>query len=288
MRVKDIQQVFHRELDGLYEAKEVDRFYFMLLEHYFDIRRIDLISEPDRVISKEDETVVFKALSELKLEKPIQYIVGEAYFYGLSFKVNSNTLIPRPETEELVDWIVKDKRAENRPVKILDIGTGSGCIAIALAKNIPCSKVAAMDVSAEALKMAKDNARQHNVDIDFIEADVLELEDLSGCYDVIVSNPPYVRDLEKKEMHDNVLRYEPHSALFVSDAEPLLFYKKIAVLAREHLCVNGALYFEINQYLPDETIKMLENTGFEHNRLKKDFRGNYRMVKSSVHGCVSF
>lgn len=198
--------------------------------------------------------------------------------------MNENTLIPRPETEELVEWIVAESRnSATGSLKILDIGTGSGCIAISLAKNLPNAEVFALDVSEKALAVAKKNADTNKVKVNFIQADILKINDLvelSTHFDIIVSNPPYVRHLEKAEIKPNVLEYEPHLALFVEDTDALLFYRKIAKLAKENLAEKGKLFFEINQYLGKETLQLLEKFGFNSTELKKDIYGNDRMTRS--------
>jgi release factor glutamine methyltransferase len=213
----------------------------------------------------------------------------------LRFEVNENTLIPRPETEELVEFILKETSNFQLPassLNILDIGTGSGCIPISLKANLPQANVSAIDVSQKALEVAKRNAELNKVEINFIEANILEVEDLSqlpspiiyhpSSYNIIVSNPPYVRNLEKQEIKKNVLDYEPHLALFVEDMDALLFYRKIAQLALKNLTTNGLLFFEINQYLGKETVELLENLGFKNIELKKDIYGNNRMIKCSI------
>jgi len=189
-------------------------------------------------------------------------------------------LIPRPETEELVDWIVKDSK-NSSSIRIIDIGTGSGCIAISLAKNLPNAEVFAIDISPEALKIAKHNAKINSVKVHFIETDILNTTTLSNTFDVIVSNPPYVRELEKEQMQQNVLANEPHIALFVKNENPLLFYNKISDLAKTHLLKNGDLYFEINQYLGIETKALLKSKGFKNIELKKDIYAVNRMIKAS-------
>lgn len=286
MRLKDIQKVFHQELDVIYGKNEVASFFNILMSHYLKLNRIALVLEPELTVSKEEEQPLFEALSRLKQEEPIQYIIGETQFYDLTFKVNEHTLIPRPETEELVQWIVKchSERSEESQLKILDIGTGTGCIAISLAKNLPKAKVYALDVSEEALKIAKQNAITNQVDIQFIEADVLnkdawssELQDLK--FNIIVSNPPYVRNQEKAEIKNNVLKHEPHLALFVEDHDPLQFYHTISDIAVDKLTENGMLFFEINQYLGNETKQLLHNKGFKDLELKTDIFGNNRMLK---------
>ena len=222
-------------------------------------------------------------VSDLKKQKPIQYILGETEFHGLRFEVDENTLIPRQETEELVELIVgNSQKAEGRSLRVLDIGTGSGCIAISLAANIPNAEVYAIDVSEKALATAKKNAEINKVKVNFILKNILETEDLEGQFDVIVSNPPYVRNLEKAEIKPNVLEYEPHLALFVEDNDALLFYRKIAQLAKKNLASDGKLYFEINQYLGKETIQLLEDLGFKNVMLKKDIYENNRMISCNL------
>ena len=202
----------------------------------------------------------------------------------MEFEVNANVLIPRSETEELVDWILKSQKSkvESQKIRILDIGTGSGCIAIALAKNLPNATVFAIDVSKNALATAKINAENNSVNVTFINQNILETEDLQQQFDIIVSNPPYVRHLEKEEIKKNVLDNEPHLALFVADNDALVFYKKIAELAQKNLSENGQVYFEINQYLGKETIDLLQKMNFATTELRKDIYGNDRMTKASV------
>lgn len=286
MRLKDIQDIFHEELDKLYGTDEVNSFFFMLTEAYFDVDRFALVIDPEYVINKEQETSMFAALSELKLEKPIQHILGKAHFFGLEFHVNEHTLIPRPETEELVQWILEEvsKNSQRETLRILDIGTGSGCIPIALKKHLPNASVYAIDISAEALKVAKNNAKMNTVIINFAKADVLSLNDLNVfeedmLFDIIVSNPPYVRNLEKASMRKNVLAYEPDTALFVSDENPLVFYDKIANLAQKHLTLHGSLYFEINQYLGNEMSQLLAAKQFRNIVLRQDIFGVDRMMQ---------
>jgi release factor glutamine methyltransferase len=237
------------------------------------------------------------ALKRLKNEEPIQYIIGATEFYGFPFLVDKSTLIPRPETEELVEWILLEtaKLQSDQVLKslqILDIGTGSGCIPISLAKNLPAATISAIDISADALKIAIKNATLNKVKVDFIEGNVLDLYAFNEIlkqkpynqvkFDIIVSNPPYVRELEKIEIQNNVLLNEPHLALFVSDENPLLFYDKIADIAKQHLSKNGLLFFEINQYLGEETIKILAEKGFKNIKLRKDLFGNDRMIKATI------
>jgi release factor glutamine methyltransferase len=221
-------------------------------------------------------------LVQLKLEIPIQYLLGKTSFYGLDFEVNSAVLIPRPETEELVDWIIQSQKlkVKSQKIKILDIGTGSGCIAVSLAKNIPNAQVFAIDVSEKALATAKKNANLNDVNVTFLHQSILETEDLEQEFDIIVSNPPYVRNLEKKEIKKNVLDNEPHLALFVEDNDALIFYKKIAELAQKNLSNSGQLYFEINQYLGKEMVGLLETMSFKNIELRKDIYENDRMTRA--------
>lgn len=286
MLLKDLQHIFHKELDAVYGKEEVDSFFFICTEHYLDLPRFQLTLQPEFTLNKSETDTFFKVLEDLRQENPIQYILGETEFYGLSFKVNQNVLIPRPETEELVDLIIRchSERSDESQPKILDIGTGSGCIAISLAKNIPNAKVYALDVSDKALEVAKQNAKLNNVEVTFIEADILNetswdlvFEHLE--FNTIVSNPPYVRNLEKLEIKPNVLDNEPHLALFVEDDNPLQFYKAITNFAFNNLKPKGELFFEINQYLGNDTKQLLVDANFGAIELLKDLNGNDRMLK---------
>ncbi|QRM90918.1 peptide chain release factor N(5)-glutamine methyltransferase [Lacinutrix sp. WUR7] len=286
MKLKEIQQTFHKELDVIYGIDEVNSFFYLLIEAFCDFSRIKLALVPGKTITKVEEGAIRDALQRLKEEEPIQYILGETEFYGLPFKVNANTLIPRPETEELVDLIINDvnSSAFEKTISILDIGTGSGCIAISLAKNLPKAKVYALDVSAKAIEKANENAALNNVEVEFIEGDILNekswgLKFSSLKFDIIVSNPPYVRNVEKQEMKPNVLQNEPHLALFVEDNNPLQFYEAITKFALDTLKPKGELYFEINEYLGKEMIALLEENGFEDIELKQDIFRKDRMLK---------
>lgn len=281
MQLKQYKSYFSEELKLVFPQTEVDSFFFLLIEEYLDLKRIDLILQPNIEISSDIKELLDKALERLKKEEPIQYILGKTEFYGLPFKVNENTLIPRPETEELVEWILEEINVNDKR-NILDIGTGTGCIPISLKKNLPNSNISAIDVSEEALEIAKQNAKLNEVEISFINEDILKTKRLNGMFDIIVSNPPYVRELEKVEIKNNVLKNEPHLALFVKDDNPLLFYKKIADLAKSNLAKNGLLFFEINQYLGSETVDMLKSKGFTQIELQKDVFGNDRMIKASL------
>ncbi|WP_299523035.1 peptide chain release factor N(5)-glutamine methyltransferase [uncultured Lutibacter sp.] len=289
MLVQEFKKHFFTELSDLYPETEIQSFFNILIEFKLRLSRVELALQSSLKFKNSELSFFQKALINLKNQIPIQYIIGETEFYGLTFKVNKNVLIPRPETEDLVDWILKDYQLQienyelkNSKIKILDIGTGSGCIAISLAKNFPNAEVFAIDISSEAINTAKINARNNKVDIHFIEADVLTLSELPHKFDVIVSNPPYVRELEKEQMQTNVLANEPHVALFVKNDDPLLFYDKIAKLAKLYLNKTGHLYFEINEYLGDETVDLLKLKGFKNIQLKKDIFGVDRMTKATL------
>lgn len=281
MTLKEYRSHFKTKLRSLYPEEEIGSFFYILTEKFLNLKRVEVALELQKKINSEEITSFENALHQLEREVPIQYIIGETLFFGLTFKVNSSVLIPRPETEELVDWIVNDYTENDAPPTILDMGTGSGCIAISLAANLPNSKVNALDISAKDLTVAKQNAILNKVSVSFLEQDILAIEHLDISYDIIVSNPPYVLVSEKQKMHSNVLLYEPHKALFVLDSNPLLFYKSIAEIAYKSLKLNGNLYFEINESSGIEIVMMLQKLGFENVELKKDFFGKDRMVKAS-------
>ena len=293
MILKKYKSNFIEELISIYDKEELESFFFIISEFLHQKKRIDLALEPNFSINENELEKWNLIVTELKQEKPIQYILGETEFYGLRFLVNENTLIPRQETEELVELIINENSKIEIPnPKILDIGTGSGCIAISLAKNLPNAKVYALDVSEKALEIAKKNSNINEVEVNFINKSILEIEDLTfpstfnlqptTFFDIIVSNPPYVRNLEKEEIKKNVLDYEPHLALFLEDDDALLFYRKIAQLAKINLAEKGKLYFEINQYLGKETVELLENLDFKNVELVKDIYGNDRMISCKI------
>lgn len=283
MKIRDYRAYFIQELTPICSAEEAESFFYIILEDLQQLKRVDLALNPDLSLSEEQLNKWNAYLSQLKLEIPVQYVLGKTNFFGLDFEVNPAVLIPRPETEELVDWIIESQKenSKDQNLRIIDIGTGSGCIAISLAKNIPNAQVTALDVSVDALATAHKNAQNNKVTVVFKNQNILEITDLQEQFDVIVSNPPYVRDLEKIEIKKNVLDYEPHLALFVENDNALIFYKKIAELAQKNLKPNGFLFFEINQYLGREMIGMLEEMGFKNIILKKDIYGNDRMIRST-------
>ncbi len=277
MILSDFRTFFNNNLSELYPKTEIDAFFFRLVKDKFNFELTDVFIKPNFEISDSELTEMNSVLERLKHKEPIQYILGKTEFYGLEFLVNKHTLIPRPETEELVELII-NTLSDRENCSILDIGTGSGCIAISLKKHLENSEVSAIDFSEKALKVAQKNADLNKTDINFIQKDILKAEELPQKYDVIVSNPPYVRNLEKQEMKDNVLIFEPHSALFVDDENPLIFYDKIADLAQKYLNKNGLLFFEINQYLGGEMVELLQQKNFKNIEIKNDMFGNPRMV----------
>jgi len=278
MTLTELKRYLHQEIESIYPKTEIDSFFFLLLEERLGLYRKDWIINHEMKINKDQISILKKDVTQLKKEIPIQHIFGKTEFYGFPFKVTSDTLIPRPETEELISWICES--VDDKNLSILDIGTGSGCIAITLKKVIQEATVSAIDVSTKALKVAKQNAEINKVSINLIEQNILSLKELPKQFDIIVSNPPYVRNLEKQEIKNNVLNNEPHLALFVDDKNPLIFYDKIAELAYKHLSLNGMLFFEINEYLGNETLELVKSKGFKKVELKKDMFGKNRMIKA--------
>jgi release factor glutamine methyltransferase len=223
------------------------------------------------------------AVKDLLKKRPVQYVLGKTEFYGLPFIVNSKVLIPRPETEELVALVIDEVKPENN-LRILDIGTGSGCIAIALKENFPKAQIIAIDVSSFALEVARENAKRNSVEIDFRVCDFLNKDSWNtlGIFDVVISNPPYVRHLEKVQMKSNVLDYEPEIALFVENGNPLLFYAQIAEFGKKHLHKDGRIFCEINQYLHKETVNLFEQYTYKDVQVLKDIFGNFRIVSCKI------
>ncbi|MGO4821526.1 MULTISPECIES: peptide chain release factor N(5)-glutamine methyltransferase [unclassified Flavobacterium] len=284
MNIKEYRNQFIATLAPIHGEGEAESFFYLILEDKHQLKRIDLALQSELEFSSEAILIWNAFLEQLKLEIPVQYLLGKTSFYGLDFEVNENVLIPRPETEELVSWVLESQKGteNSQDSKILDIGTGSGCIAISLAKNRKNAQVYALDVSEKSLATAKKNALNNTVEVQFLLQNILETENLNQSFDIIVSNPPYVRNLEKAEIKKNVLDNEPHLALFVEDNDALLFYRKIAQLAQKNLNQNGQLYFEINQYLGKETVALLQQLNFKNIELRKDIYGNDRMIKCHI------
>jgi len=281
-KVKAIAAYFRQELKSHYAQDEIENFIVYAFEKHLGFSRIDLILKAETSINESLLLRFNNIVKELKQYKPIQYILGEAMFYGIPLIVNEAVLIPRQETEELLRLILQEKSA-TKHINILDIATGSGCIAIALKKNIPNAIVSALDVSAQALAVAQANATKHKLDIAFIKADIFTYGGNSNDkFDVIVSNPPYVLASEKAMMHKNVLNYEPHLALFVSDSNALVFYEAISKFAKQRLNQKGKLYFEINEALGNEMKILLTENGFKNIVLKKDLNNKSRFIHCEV------
>ena len=295
--LKEYKKYFFETLKSDFPNTEIDTFFAFLMEEYLNFKRIDIVLKPDFLVDDITKNELNIALEKLKNHEPIQYILGKTEFFGFPFIVNKNTLIPRPETEELVVWILEEvtllQKSILKEISILDIGTGSGCIAISFSEKLRNAKTYAIDISKKALKIAKKNAKLNKVFINFFEIDILKINSLENLkkdqnssnqpvkFDIIVSNPPYVRNSEKIEINRNVLENEPHQALFVSDENPLLFYEKIADLSKKHLTENGILFFEINQYLGKEIFEMLLQKGVKNFEIRKDLFGNERMIKAT-------
>jgi release factor glutamine methyltransferase len=276
MNIKQLEQYFIKELTALYDGEEIKQLFYLAAEDVLGWNRAQLLIHLTASLEAEQSLAYKYILLELKKGRPLQHILEGAWFYGLKFKVSEAVLIPRPETEELVEWILDTVKTE--PVSnILDIGTGSGCIAITLKNNLEQVEVSALDISADALNVAKENAAVNSVIVNFIHADILTYSSPLK-YDLIVSNPPYITQHEKQDMHQNVLAYEPHLALFVSNENPLIFYKRIADFALVNLQPKGKLFFEINASLAKETIDMLSDKGFTDIVLKSDMQGKDRMI----------
>jgi len=297
--IKDVFADYRTGLANLYDTNELEAITLLTVSEICSLSKAKIKAFPETELSQEQVEKLTDILIQLKTGKPIQYILGKTEFYGLPFYVNPSVLIPRPETEELVEWVISSQLAvgsEQFSVgsrqlvvgNILDVGTGSGCIAISLKKNLPQYNVAAIDISETALQTAKENAQLNDVDVEFIQADILNLKKtftlnhslLTTHYSLIISNPPYVTLHDKTQMHTNVTDFEPHSALFVPEDDPLLFYNAIADFASTNLIENGLLFFEINENYGKEVVELLANKGFKNIELRKDMNGKDRMVKA--------
>ena len=279
MTLIEYRSYFRQKLSYLYKVEESDDLLKRIIRAYFNWETVKFGLEPNYVLSKKEEEYLNSAMKELKKEKPLQYILGFSSFMDLKFEVNTSVLIPRPETEELVEWIVSDQELI-RSKEILDIGTGSGCIAITLKHLRPRLHVSALDVSAKAIEVAENNGRNNSVKVQFHQADILTKKNWITSLDIIVSNPPYVLPSEKKQMKTNVIGYEPKLALFAPEDDPLLFYKKITEFAKQNLKSRGVLYFEINPIFVDELSLFLNENSFDSIEVRNDFLKRPRMVKA--------
>lgn len=275
--MKAIAKQINEHLSGCYSAGEISALARIIATELLGIPQMTFFLKDDVTLTAEQQTLLGNAIERLKKQEPIQYILGYSDFCGLRFKVTPATLIPRPETSELVEWITSEATGKEG---ILDIGTGSGCIAISLAHKLPQGKVTAWDISPDALAVATENSKANGCAVAFEEVDILAYEPTGELFDIIVSNPPYIKENEKTAMHSNVLDWEPHTALFVPDSDPLLFYRAIAEKGLTLLKTGGRLYFEINRAHGKETIEMLKSLGYRSIELRKDFAENDRMVRA--------
>ncbi|MBS1503602.1 MAG: peptide chain release factor N(5)-glutamine methyltransferase [Bacteroidetes bacterium] len=297
--LKNVFQTFRQDLANLYDIKETDSLSRIALEEVTGFSSSKIKAFPELELSESQAKAIQKILTELKTGKPIQYILGHTEFYGLTFKVNPSVLIPRPETEELVTWIVSSVGSKQLAVgSILDVGTGSGCIAVSLKKNLPEFEVSAIDISESALQTAKENAELNKTEIHFVQADILNLKseiehskrrsplehlektNKGEKFNLIVSNPPYVTLADKQQMHTNVTNFEPHTALFVPENDPLIFYKAIADFASGHLEKDGLLFFEINENYGEQIVELLNSKSFNNIELRKDLSSRNRMIRA--------
>ncbi len=280
MTVKEAKIYIRKELSDFYPENEIESFIKIIFSDIYNLSSVDVFMKETEALPENKIFSVTEIVERLKANEPLQYIIGFTEFYGLKFEVIPDVLIPRPETEELVDLILKENSGKKN-LRILDIGTGSGCIAVSLAKNLPKASVFALDISSEALAIAEINALNNAVHLSFIQADILQTDKIPEIpvFDVIVSNPPYVPFSEKSKMHKNVSEYEPGLALFVDDNNPLIFYDAIAGIAKQHLSENGTLYFEINERFGNAVAELMQSSGFKNVDIIKDINGKERMVK---------
>ncbi len=272
MTLADFKNKMKSTLSSIYESDELNSISYLLSEEFLQIPRSKILLADEIELDSKKQKLFLDALDRLKKNEPVQYVLGKAAFMDLEFNVNSNVLIPRPETEELVRLMLKD---ELDGKEILDIGTGSGCIAISLAKNLPNAKVSALDIREEALRVARENAKINNVDINFINVDIFDYQ-TEKKYDAIVSNPPYVRESEKALMKSNVLKYEPELALYVSDDNALIYYNSILDFSKSNLNKNGKIYLEINENYKDQMSNLLKNQFYNNVNFIKDINEKYR------------
>jgi release factor glutamine methyltransferase len=276
--LSDMVREYRSELDSIYPDNEIRNIGYLVCEHLLNYSKIDFHLRDREPISAEIAEKFRHLLDRLKHGEPVQYITGQTAFFGLTFRVDRRVLIPRPETEELVDWIIRENR--DLPVRILDVGTGSGCIAVSLAANLSRARISACDISQDALELAMGNAGLNQARVRFFAHDVLDQQAvLHEKYELIVSNPPYVRLEERVFMKRHVLDYEPDLSLFVPDEDPLLYYRNLALLGRKYLYDGGKMYLEINEKFPAEVVMLLESSGFYGIEVRKDLNGKPRMVR---------
>jgi release factor glutamine methyltransferase len=283
MTLKEASDLIKTNMEPIYGSRETQAIAALTMEFLTGLTRSQFIVDKNRLMTKQQEENLQKALSQLKAYWPVQYVTGEAWFAGMKFFVDQRVLIPRPETEELVDWMVKDISGATGGAEtmILDIGTGSGCIPVALKKKIPQAKIYALDISSNALDVAKLNAANLKADVNFIEIDITDSTQWNGLpvFDYIVSNPPYIPEIEKSTIPANVLQHEPHLALFVHDFDPLYYYRMIFEFSEKHLCPGGSIYFEIHENFAGDILHWLKNENVTSVELRKDLQGRDRMIK---------
>ena len=279
MLIKELYRNFLVQLQKIYSLSEATSITEWVFEKMTSLKRSDILKNPEKKITPAADKLIQETLQELLLHKPVQYVLGEAWFYRMKFRVNAHVLIPRPETEELIEQLITDRKSKLTDPAILDIGTGSGCIPIAIKKNLPASKLTAVDVSKDALALAKENAALHNANINFMLLDFLDESTWPSLqvFDIIISNPPYIPLNEKGKLAKNVTDFEPHLALFVPDKSPLLFYEKIAAFGRDHLLPNGKIYLETHEDYTKETAALFR-TNYQTVMIKKDMYGKERMI----------
>ena len=282
MTLNEARTVLTKELKSIYENEELKNIIDLVLEHITGLPRIEQVRNKIPYLTCTQLEDLDTITERLKQNEPVQYVLGEAWFAGMKFKVNKHVLIPRPETEELVDWVVKQYAIDTRQLAIIDIGTGSGCIPITLKKKLPEAKVSAIDVCSEALFTATENGIALDAEVDLMLLDFLDEEKWKelGQYDVIISNPPYVRQSEVNTMHTRVKDFEPHLALFVPDTDAWLFYKKLANFSLQHLSPGGSLFVEINEALGESIINLFKEKGLINIELRKDMQGKDRMIRA--------
>jgi len=282
MTVRNAFEQYVKSLSSVYERGEAEVIARMMFEERAGLRSADIFLRGDESMNEVKANDLAWKLLRLMKGEPTQYVLGFCYFYGMKLRVNKHVLIPRPETEELVEWIINENKS-GKGLKILDIGTGSGCIAIALKKNLPQAEVSALDISEDAMKLAKENAELSGASVNFIHGDILDsqLRIAGSRFNIIVSNPPYIIESEKSSLHKNVLDYEPHEALFVSDESPLTFYAAIINFADLHLSEGGVVYFEVNPLFADAIASLLRDKKFSGIQVKQDLSGIKRMVKGN-------
>lgn len=281
MSLQDTKQAIKHQLTSIYDTLELNSIVNMLVEELTGWDALHQNIHKNDALDETQSNQLEDYIQQMLTGKPIQYIIQKAWFMGQPYLVNEHVLIPRPETEELVDWIISYAEIVKKPLQILDIGTGSGCIPIALKMAIPNASISSIDISKAAIEIAKQNAEKHKTDIEFIEQDILQTKQLKDKFDIIVSNPPYIPNREKASMQEQVIHFEPAMALFVSDHFPLQFYSKIAQLGKQALNKNGQLFFEIHYDQGQAILKLLDEMGY-HAELKQDMYGKDRMVRASL------